>query len=122
MVSERSKWILIVDDDTELRETLRDVLIDRGFSVVAAENGRAALDHIARSSTPGLILLDLMMPVMDGWQFLEHRANDPALSAIPVLAMTAARVTNDLRGVASVLLKPMSLDTLITSIEKHQAS
>jgi len=116
----RSNSILIVDDDNELRDTLREVLVDSGFSVVTAVDGRDAIDRIQGGLKPGLILLDLMMPVMDGWQFLERRASDPAMAAIPVLAMTAARDTRDLRGVSGVLLKPMSLEALLAAIEAHK--
>src|SRR5689334_12220239 len=82
--------ILIVDDDLDVREALAETLEDRGFNVVTAENGHDALRLLRTTNVrPSVILLDLMMPIMDGYTFLEEQRKDPAL-AIPVAIITAA--------------------------------
>ena len=77
--------ILVVDDDPDIRDSLREVLEDEGYGTSCVANGREALDFLRSGKRPCVILLDLMMPVMDGWQFLEEQKRDPALAAIPVL-------------------------------------
>jgi CheY-like chemotaxis protein len=81
--------VLIVEDDTEGRETLLDFVQQLGFVAIAAADGVEAL-QLARERSPRLILLDLEMPVMNGWQFLEHRRLEPALALIPVVITSAA--------------------------------
>ena len=83
--------ILVVDDDADLRETLQVLLDDSGYGVTAVANGQAALDQLKAGARPSLILLDLMMPEMNGWQFLERAQADAVLDAIPVVIMTARR-------------------------------
>src|SRR5689334_1575844 len=82
--------ILIVDDDVDIREALTDTLEARGFEVVTAANGLEAL-RLLRSNavSPSVILLDLMMPVLDGYEFLDEQRKDPALASIPVAIITA---------------------------------
>ncbi len=81
--------LLLVDDDTELRGSLSELLHSDGFRVVGVANGAEALTYLRGAAPPDLILLDLMMPVKDGWQFRLEQKQDPAISAIPVLAMSA---------------------------------
>src|SRR5437879_6509382 len=83
------KTILVVEDDTATRDALSLILEAEGFGVMGAANGQEALDQLRGSRRPDLILLDLMMPVMDGWQFRRAQAQDPALSAIPVVVLSA---------------------------------
>jgi CheY-like chemotaxis protein len=80
--------VLLVDDDGALRETAAEVLRLAGFKVSTAENGAEALQLLAGVSV-GAIVLDLRMPVLDGWGFLRHRAASPVLSAIPVVIVSA---------------------------------
>jgi DNA-binding response OmpR family regulator len=80
--------VLIVEDDTALRELLRRMLEREGYAVLEAEHGRAALDRL-RDGTPGIILLDLMMPVMDGFEFLVELRREDAWRGIPVIVLTA---------------------------------
>lgn len=80
--------VLIVEDDTEGRESLLDFVQQLGFVAIAAADGVEAL-QLARERSPRLILLDLEMPVMNGWQFLEHRRLEPALTRIPVVITSA---------------------------------
>ena len=81
-ISQRSvvtREILVVDDDFSAREVLTELLRDHGYSVISAADGREALNYLQVASPPGIIVLDLMMPVMDGWEFLQHQSHDPAL-------------------------------------------
>jgi len=111
--------ILLVEDDTSLRETLADVLSDEGFEVAAAANGREALDQLA-ASHPDLILLDLVMPVMDGWAFREEQRKVPDLASIPtvVLSATSPIEAPGLRELdaEAVLSKPVRMERLIGAL------
>ena len=114
--------VLVIDDDDELRETIVEVLADTGFAVAQADNGAVALSLLqASDALPSVILLDLMMPVMNGWEFREAQLGDPRLAAIPVVLMTASR---DLKGldVDQVLRKPATLDDLVKAIGRFAAT
>jgi PAS domain S-box-containing protein len=89
--------VLVVDDDPEVREMTRRTLERMGARVVEAGHGRAALDWLAANPPPALILLDLMMPVMDGLEFLEHIRQHEAWSRLPVVVVTAKELTSDER-------------------------
>ena len=82
------EYILIVEDDFDIREALTQILEEEGYAVREAANGREALDVAARE-LPSLILLDLMMPVMNGWQFRAEQIKDPRLAPVPVLVISA---------------------------------
>jgi CheY-like chemotaxis protein len=115
-----SGYILIVEDDDDIREALTQILELEGYQVREAVNGREALDISAQQPTPSLILLDLMMPVMDGWQFRSEQMKDPVLSKVPVVVISAdASVHEKVAsfGAASVLPKPISLDRLLRAVE-----
>ena len=115
-----SGYILIVEDDDDIREALSQILELEGYTVREAANGREALDISSREPLPSLILLDLMMPVMDGWQFRSEQMKDPCLAKVPVVVISAdAGVHEKVAsfGAASVLPKPISLDRLLRAIE-----
>ncbi len=85
------KQVLLIDDDEDIRETLADYLELLGFSVAAAENGQAALDVLAAlPELPCFVLLDLMMPVMDGWEFLRAIKPDPKFARVPIFISTSS--------------------------------
>jgi CheY-like chemotaxis protein len=109
--------ILIVEDDNEIRECVGEFLRDEGYSVESAENGAAALAHLKNCETlPSLILLDLMMPVMDGFQFREAQMKDDTLAAIPTAMLSAhGRVEERAKsaGLKHILRKPIELDDLL---------
>jgi len=109
--------ILVVDDDASSRETLAGLLSQKGYLVASAENGCQALDYL-RCSTPALILLDLMMPVMSGWEFLALRKTDPRLELLPVVVMTGSGLAHDIDAQA-VLHKPIDFDLLMRTIEQN---
>jgi CheY-like chemotaxis protein len=112
--------ILVVDDDRDIREVLSETLADAGHDVVTATNGQEALEVLREGGpAPCLVLLDLMMPVMDGYVFLERRKQDPALAAIPVAVITAGRSIDwDRLEGTTVVPKPLRLAHLMSVIEK----
>jgi CheY-like chemotaxis protein len=116
-----SNGVLVVEDDPDLREMMAQLLRLEGFDPVVAENGRDALKVLRSGARPDVILLDLMMPIMDGWQFRREQQSDRALADIPVVVATAVpleRVTSDFHA-AAVLQKPLDLDDTIQTIRRH---
>lgn len=101
--------ILVVEDDAEIRELLAEMLVDAGYAVAEAANGQEALDYLRRGDgAPSLILLDLMMPVLSGPELLEIMAADEALSALPVVVISAVAERGTAPGVRRFLKKPVS--------------
>jgi CheY-like chemotaxis protein len=115
--------VLVVEDDPEIRESLVDLLEGQGYGVVAAANGREALRLLrSRSPTPCLILLDLMMPVMDGRTFRAEQLRSPDLASIPVVVVSAYRdVEESARAlqVREFLEKPFDLDHLMGVAKRY---
>jgi len=114
--------ILVVEDDDIIRESLVDFLGDNGYPAVGAVNGRDALVQLHGRPTPCLIVLDLMMPVMDGQTFRQEQLQDPALSHIPTVVMSAhgdlEHVADEVSAVA-YLKKPLRLDQLLEVVKQH---
>ncbi len=113
--------ILIVEDDEELAPILIEALDDEGYTAEAAHNGVDGLEKVRRER-PALILLDLMMPVMDGWQMHAELKRDPALATIPVVVMSADGRTEEkasILGAAGCLPKPIALEALVAEIKRH---
>src|SRR5262245_24697691 len=81
--------ILIVEDDADLRDMMAQLLTLEGFKTETVANGRDALEYLQKGDPPDLILLDLMMPVMDGWEFRRRQREDPALANVPVVVLSA---------------------------------
>ena len=112
--------ILVVDDDPDIRDSLGALLEDEGYHVQFASNGQEALDFLARGGdAPCLILLDLMMPVLDGHGFLRHRQDDPALAAIPVVVITAAGDHHTRALASEVLPKPLDIGRLLVAVQQY---
>jgi CheY-like chemotaxis protein len=110
-----SHKLLIVDDEVAILEALTDILSVEGYEVATAANGAEGLKR-ASVERPDLILLDLMMPVMDGQEMLRRLKEDPNLRAIPVVVMSAGRVTKaELQG-SHFLAKPFELDDLLDTV------
>lgn len=109
--------VLVVDDEPDLLDVMRFVLESEGFGVETARNGKEALERICAGWAPGLVLLDLMMPVMNGWTFLDEVSKHPALKEIPVVVLTASRAEG-VPGAAVVLHKPIDLGLLIQTVER----
>lgn len=110
--------VLLVEDDGAIRETLAEVLTEEGYIVSTAMHGAQALDHLTCGLRPRLILLDLMMPVMDGWQLLRVLHASVELSEIPVIVVSAARDKIP-EGARHYLPKPLDLEALLAAVE-HQ--
>jgi CheY-like chemotaxis protein len=110
--------VLVVDDDEGVREAVAEVLADVGYIVATAANGQLALDWLRSHPPPALILLDLMMPVMDGQQFRAAQVADPALRGIPVVVITAGgdRSLQAAMATEGWLHKPIELDVLLETL------
>lgn len=117
------KFILVVEDDFDIRENLKEFLILEGYEAVAVQNGREALNFLAESQKlPGVILLDLMMPIMTGAEFLIRLGQElPGVAAnVPVIVLSAAGDSLRSKVVATTCIrKPIDLDELLSVIEKH---
>lgn len=110
--------ILVVDDRKELLNVMSDLLEHEGFSVRTAQNGLDALDRMKSDPHISLVLLDLWMPVMDGWEFLRRKKAEPDIAAIPVVVISAIPPA-DLDGVETVLRKPIDFDQLMETVRRH---
>ena len=114
--------VLIVEDDSDLRETLSQILTDEGYRVWSAEHGQAALDCLRDGGKPCLILLDLTMPVMNGWQFRAEQREDPDLCEIPVVVISAGANLADQvvpLGIHDFIRKPIQLGQLLATVGRY---
>lgn len=115
-----SRRILVIDDDFGFRDSVKDFLEGEGYEVATAPDGRQGLSHLRRPPRTDLILLDLSMPVMDGYEFLAILSADSELSASRVVILSAVAEEN-LPGVLATLRKPVDLDELLASVKKYSA-
>jgi CheY-like chemotaxis protein len=117
-----SREVLVVDDDFEIRDVLSQLLEEEGYRVQSAANGQEAIGRLRAGATPCVILLDLMMPVMNGWQFRSEQAADPALAQIPVVVISASRNIDEKAlalDAADLLHKPLELDHLLDVVSRY---
>ena len=114
--------VLVVDDDTYIRDVVAQLLASEGYAVEEAANGVEALRIVSDATRrPDLILLDLMMPVMDGWEFARRLQEQRPRLDIPIIVLSAARLPSDRLGVTgaeAVLAKPFDLDELLEHVEQ----
>ena len=111
--------VLIVEDDNDLREALAESFRAEGYTVAEADHGQSAMKHLQESVLPRVILLDLMMPVMDGWGFRTAQLQDPLLASLPVIVITgdgrpAARAV----AADEYVTKPIDFDRLLTVVRR----
>ncbi len=115
--------VLLVEDDPDTRTVMNTVLRLSGFEVETATDGHEALDQLRAEPKPSVILLDLMMPGMDGWQFREAQRRDPALADIPVVLVSA---TDDLHdqaralGADTYLQKPVVFGDMLDLLKRYE--
>lgn len=111
--------VLLVEDDDDIRLDLAELLEAEGFSVTCAAHGQDALSVLQAGPAPDVILLDLMMPTMDGWAFRAAQLADATIASIPVLLLTAGGVgeTESLR-VSGCIKKPIHLDRLFAELRR----
>jgi CheY-like chemotaxis protein len=112
--------VLIVEDDDDLRDMMAQMLTIEGFDTATAANGREALDYLHSSGKPNVILLDLMMPVMDGWEFRRRQKADPELAPVPVIVLSALDPPRAATVDADAFLKkPLDFDRLLELVRDH---
>jgi CheY-like chemotaxis protein len=115
--------LLVVDDDPLIRDGLAELLRGSGYSVATAKHGGDALDYLRRNAAPRVIILDLMMPVMDGWEFRRRQSQDPALSDIPTIVLSAAlqdRRTLEMKA-DEYFPKPLHIRGLLDAVARFSA-
>ena len=115
--------VLLADDDESIRDVIQEILLDEGFEVVAVADGQQALDWLqTHHDPPCIIILDLMMPVMDGIGFLRRRSGDDALAAVPVVVVTAGGCSHVCREHGAEILacipKPISIERLLAVVQR----
>lgn len=115
--------ILVVDDDPDIREIVADILVDEGYDARGAENGQQALRMLREGGLrPDLILLDMMMPELDGWGFCAEQQRSRDLATIPVVLFTAHELPGhaaEQMQVAGFLKKPVRLAQLLDAVRRH---
>jgi CheY-like chemotaxis protein len=112
--------VLIVEDDADLRDMMAQLLTLEGFNATTVANGREALDYLTLGDRPDVILLDLMMPVMDGWEFRRRQQADPVMSTVPVIVLSAIDQARAAHVNADAFLKkPLDFDRLLTLVRGY---
>ena len=118
-----NKQILLIDDEPDLRQTLAEFLEDEGYTVTQAENGKLGLELLSAGATPQLILLDYMMPVMDGKTFCTEIQKDEKLNGkFPIVLLTAARIEQTLvenMKLSEQLSKPINIPVFLDVVKKY---
>jgi len=115
-----SRLVLVIEDDADFRGAIVSALEHERYEVIAAVNGKAGLELLQWGIVPCVVLLDLMMPVMDGWTFRRRQLADAALASIPVIILSADVRAADLAGspgVHAVLQKPVDVEALLESLD-----
>ena len=119
-VRSHCRSILVVEDDADIRNALCDVLQAEGHSVVTANHGKEALDRLSEIERPCLILLDLMMPVMSGAEFLTVMREKDVLAPIPVVIVSAfSEQASTMKGAQAFVRKPVDLDLLLDLVNRY---
>ena len=119
VVTSEDRLVLVVEDDQAIRDVMVDVLEEHGFGVVCASNGAEALRHLDRVR-PDVMVLDLLMPVMHGWAFMEAYADKTDGASIPIVVVSvnpALPRSFDRLGVRQVIAKPFNFDDLVEAVE-----
>jgi CheY-like chemotaxis protein len=108
--------VLLMEDETDIREAIEEVLASEGFSVVSVPDGEAGLAWLVGGGQPSVVLLDMVMPRLSGWDVMERLRGDPRLAALKVVAMSGSP---EVRGpLAAVLQKPFELSDLVDTVRR----
>lgn len=113
------KSILVVEDNKEIQDSLKMALEVEGYNVFTADNGKEGMEKLGKMPTPCMILLDLMMPVMNGWEFVDAISKDIMLSTIPVVVVSAFGDKKGTPKTDGYIQKPIDLDALLSTVCKH---
>lgn len=111
--------VLIIEDEPQIRESLKEALEMEGHNVSTACNGREALQLLKKIESPSLILLDLFMPVMSGYEFLIEKTDQEDIKNTPVVVVSAAGNGIEGSGISGFLRKPVDLDKLYAVVDRH---
>lgn len=117
-----AKRILVVEDDTSIRELLVELLESEGYGVASAVNGLEALKYLQSNENPDLILIDLMMPVMDGYAFRTEQLKNNLWNKIPTIVMSAeANAKEKMKNfnITAFLSKPVELETILKTVSRY---
>ena len=112
----REAKILVVEDDDDIRDSLKELLEEEGYRVDTAANGEQALGRLS-GEPPHLILLDLMMPVMDGWEFQKQLRQIPCFARVPIIVISASKFSREPLNAAAFIPKPLDAGVLLETIE-----
>ena len=114
--------MLVIEDDSDVRNALAELLSGEGYAVSLTSDGGEALNKLRAGLRPAVILLDLMMPNVDGWDFRRAQLDDPSLAGIPVILLTASGFRPDSmrseRGRLEMLPKPVQAHVLLDTLER----
>jgi CheY-like chemotaxis protein len=115
----RCTCILVVEDDQDIREGLVDALTTEGYTVFSASNGKEGVELLKTVEQPCLVLLDLMMPVMNGFEFLQVKRGDVTIAPTPVIVVSAVVDEAKATGANGFLKKPIDLDILMAVVRQY---
>lgn len=111
--------VLVVEDDEDIRTAMIDILESEGYHAVSATNGQEALELLRKINKPCLVLLDMMMPIMNGREFLDKIMEDSILAPIPVLIVSAIADKSDTEGAVGFLKKPVDIDMVLKMVDRY---
>ena len=118
----RKQMVLVVEDDRDVREAITEILIDSDYEAVPAANGAEGLERLRTAQVrPCVILLDIMMPKMDGWQFRSEQQRDASMRDIPVVVLSAGADASEVAAkmeAAGYLRKPVALERLLDTVQR----
>jgi CheY-like chemotaxis protein len=117
--NESCHTILVVEDDDDIRNAIVDLLETEGYHTAAAVNGKDALDKLGEMGKPCLVLLDMMMPIMNGRQFLDTVMKDAVLAPIPILIVSAVADKTNTEGSVGFLKKPIDIDVVLNVVSQY---